>query len=183
MTYLEKLAQLLLELCHSHDMPRAYQNDVSMDISFINQTPANMYVWLIRESGTNIMPIGQGVDPAYIEYYLDLGLNAMKVFLVNTSGTNPVVKEISKGQAAKLIHQQPLLYEHEEGPWGQVKAVLETGIACGWWGVFYPPKSVDEHQGLEGWLRYFQRHENRPMVGYLKRALSAQNRVRTQHAA
>lgn len=178
MTFLENLAQQMLQLCHTHAMPQRYGTDLAQDIAVINNSgPATMFVWLIRESGTNIMPVGQGVDPTHIAYYLE-ALSTRKVFLVNVGGDSLEISPITDRKAVELINLTPqAIFSTGQPVWPQVKEVLQTGIDCGWWGMFHRPETVEDYAGIEGWLGYFHHHGNEPMSKYLKAALAAHNKL------
>jgi len=171
---IERIALQMLSCCNDQAMPQHYAVDVSDDLALLNTIPAQNFVWLIREHGTNLLPVGMGVDPIHIEYYLK-AVSRRAVFLITTDAVSGEhITPISPKAALELIYQQPALsLASPVEVWDQVRKVLETGIQHGWWSMFYPPKNVHEHEGIKGWLEYFTQSRNPVMQDFLRKARAA----------
>lgn len=167
----ENLAQAMLEKCAEHALPLHYGTDVAQDLAVIMQCDATKFVWLIRESGSQILPVGKGVNPIHIEYYLRNFSTRMTYLIDYSTGT---FTQINDEKAKELSNALPAFVRSTpQAAIQRAEEVLTEGINARWWGALQPPKSINDQKGIKGWLNYFVHDENAPMIAFLRKAIAA----------
>lgn len=168
---IETIILLMKEISSTQEMPKFYRGDLDIDFSMIRQSLSSRYVWVLRDAGTQLGPVGVGFSPDSITYHAEGSMSSStnKFFVIDLLQAS--VTQISADKAIELINRPPqLLAESHEDVLDKTRAVLEKGIEYGFWGLFHPPKSVDERP-LTKWLDYFLEHKNEPMEQFMRRAL------------
>src|SRR5690554_3748626 len=66
---LEAIAHNLLATTERVGLPKHYQQDLALDLELIN-TYNTDFIWVLRESGTAILPLKRGHLPIHITYWL-----------------------------------------------------------------------------------------------------------------
>lgn len=170
----QKIATEMLRICEVENLPKSYATDISIDVFCIINSNADQFVWLLRDNGSSILPVEQGAEPVTITYYIEgIGRDSSaKTFLIDSRACT--IENIPLTQATIIARRPPVL-DISAAPnliMGQVHQVLEQGCNNRLWGVFNPPKSVDQFS-FTGWTRYFVENENQPMIDFMHQATSA----------
>ena len=170
----QKIATEMLRICEAVNLPKHYATDISIDVFCIINSNADQFVWLLRDNGSSILPVEQGAEPITITYYIEgIGRDSSaKTFLIDSRTCT--IEKIPLTHATIIARRPPAL-DISAAPsliMSQVQQVLEQGCNNRLWGVFNPPKSVDQFS-FTGWTRYFLENGNQPMIDFMHHATSA----------
>ncbi len=61
------------EISNAYDMPKAYREDLNIDYSMIQkagiESCSNEYIWILRPSGTCLIPLYRGANPVHVSHW------------------------------------------------------------------------------------------------------------------
>lgn len=174
---IESIICLMESESNKQAMPRHYRSDLDVDFSVIRNGLSNQYVWVLRESGTQLGPVGVGYDPVWITSHTSgaYSMRSSKFYVIDVAKAS--IKEVTGEQADALISKEPsiMLSCDTEGIVKSARSVLEYGIENRIWGLFEKPNAVDQYT-LTEWESYFNKYDNKPMIKFMRtvnRKLSA----------
>lgn len=169
--------QKLVEIAKSKSMPEIYCSDIEMDLGILNKFTDKSFVWVLRDSGTTLLPLGIGVDPGYLVPYADQQSKSKttKIFFYHID-FNGDVKLIDHKEALSLINKKPSFLGAStiEEIIDQTNAVLSFGKDFGIWGIFNKPKF--EIRDWKSWHKFFRSAGNQPMTEFLDEAFAKTSR-------
>lgn len=172
---LEKLHQKMLGVASMHHLPKSFESDLDDDLLILKAFEGKRFIWLLRTSGSTLVPLGMGADPAHITHWL-FSNHGQRILAFLVDSGHCTVEKLSFEQAEKLIHQPPLIisaFVSHEDTINKVSQVLQNGISQGIWGVFGTPNiGVCE---WEKWQSYFKSSGNTLMHSFMKKAIRMLN--------
>lgn len=166
-----KTIKAMLAEAATQQLPKLYRSDLDLDVERISSGIANRYVWILRECGTQLAPLGIGAQPAFITSYTS-GIcwaegHRFYVIDVNECSVTPTTPE----ELDRLIMMPPAINESDfEGVVRRIHDALSYGVEHRIWGLWSNPQSVEERTA-EQWLAYFRKHDNQPMATFMLNAL------------
>lgn len=168
-------------------MPMYYRSDLDIDYSVLRNGVSNQYVWVLRESGTQLGPVGIGYDPVWITSHTSgaYSMRSSKFYVIDVA--NVSIMEVTGAKADALISKEPsiMLSCDAEGIVKSARSVLEYGIVNRVWGLFEQPNAVDQYT-LTEWESYFKTYDNKPMITFMRnvnRKLSALRHIKSSSKA
>ncbi|EHH1074886.1 hypothetical protein J7I01_000463 [Vibrio parahaemolyticus] len=178
---LQHLQQRMLEISNAEKLPLHFKSNLEIDgkeLERFKSNPSGKFVWLLRPSGTQIVPAGLGVNPVHITYWIwsEQGPET-KAFVVDiNAGT---IEKITHEQAESLIMMPPCKIStlmSKEEVIEKVACVLREGVNSKIWGAFNPP-SLDDYAQWNwiDWLTYFKSSGNHLMQSFLGKAIRRVN--------
>ena len=172
----------MLSVAKSLHLPELFQSDLEDDKRILELYKGSRFIWLLRTSGSTLVPLGFGADPYHITHWFH-SPHGQKIvaFLVNTKELT--IEKITFDQAEKFIHAHPVEISSmmsSEALFLNVEKVLTDGIAHGVWGVFEKP-DIDTKNWAK-WRRYFSDAGNTPMQLFMEKAISCRDKTTTCRA-
>jgi len=166
----------MLAESNSQQLPKSFKNDLELDKQEIYTNKSNLYIWCLRECGTQIFPVGIGAIPEIIEFYA-IGSGKSKdnkFYLIDIKKIS--MKEISANEVEKYSKQMPEISTNSlESTAKRIKEVLSNGVNLKLWGLFSYPVSVDQYSYTE-WLNEFKYLGNKPMEMFMEKAIAYLNK-------
>lgn len=101
----EDLKQLMLSHSQKVDLPLRYKKDIDYDFEVLERYGNIRYLWLLRASGMLLMPIGMGVSPMYMKFYLEND-SSSQFFIVDFSVENKF-EQIKNSEVMQYIEKLP----------------------------------------------------------------------------
>lgn len=171
-TNLQYVQETMRDVAARLKLPENYVQDVDADVSMIGRYPTPC-VWLLRTSGSVLVPARLGVDPAYITHWL-WGNHGQEVvpFIVDLEHRR--VEKVSFEKAEALIMELPCQIsatENKQTIAKKVDHVLEQGVNLRIWGLFNPPSAVQSVGGWSNWQNYFANSGNHLMANFMGKAI------------
>lgn len=186
-TIIERIQQQMKSASSSHKLPVAYKEDLDADFDALPKYLGLGLecVWLLRSYGTVLVPIGLGVDPTFITYWLwDEHGQKVKAYHVSNEGVRPIRHE----EAESLIMRAPAqlsVLDCMESIRNTVDSVLQRGTDMRIWGVF-DAVTLEQFKGLNKWHSYFVQSKNCVMAEFTAKAMrliKSKRGVQHAHAA
>src|SRR5699024_10437127 len=99
------------EVAQSNGLPELYPDDLKADYRALESFQGHNFVWLLRSCGTVLLPIGIGVNPVFIDYWLESkhGQRIMHFFLDTDQRAKQIVRGITGEEASLLANQAPTM--------------------------------------------------------------------------
>lgn len=184
MTYYIRIKAAMENAVATHNLPQYFKEDLQLDFEGLERYNGHKLVWLLRTSGTVMVPTGIGVDPTYITHWLWSNHSQEIVpFVIDTR--NGTVEKVTYEQAEKLISEPPCKLTFcmpREELIEKVNGVLEYGCQQRIWGMFDAPKAVSDIGGWLEWERYFSNSSNSMMTMFMAKALRCAHHHQKQAA-
>lgn len=179
---IEKIIELMKAESAEQQLPKFFQGDLDIDFEHIRSGVSTRFVWLLRESGTQLGPIGVGYNPGMVMPHIEeLRSSSTKFYVIDI--LNVTVTETKDSVISEMINRPPaLMAEGAEDIIMKARETLSKGVQHKLWGLFEQPKSVDEYT-LAGWLQYFTYHRNSPMEQFMRNVMTKLKRHRQLLAA
>lgn len=169
----ERIKATMLNISQSLSLPQHYSEDLSKDLESLSSSEEGKWLWLLRTCGTVLVPLNVGVDPIYINYWLNENHGQkIECFVVNSQ--KGFVTQATFKEAEKLIEQPPKVLNSsmsQEQLMDAVHSVLEHGCKQGLWGVFESPTSKEALGSWQKWQSYFRSSENGVMTDFMAKAI------------
>lgn len=163
----EKTIKAMLKESATQQLPKFYQSDLELDFERIRSGVANRFVWILRECGTQLAPIGVGAQPAFITSYTkgSCWAKGHRFYIVDV--LDCTVTQTTAENLDKLILTPPAIHAGTfEGVVERIHDVLSHGVDHRIWGLWEAPQSVQERTA-EQWLTYFRQYKNEPMETFM----------------
>lgn len=158
-------------LAKSFRLPISHETDLDRDLQILESFPGSQFIWLLRTSGTVLVPVGIGVDPQIVTYWLLTNHGQTVIpFLVDSEAFT--IEKLSFEEAERLIQQPPKrlsTFQSREEIYETVESVLTFGLTKRIWGVFDSPDLPVDNWNQ--WHRYFQRSGNTVMLSFIGKAI------------
>jgi len=163
-----KTYERLVEITKQLGQPTVHREvDLEQDKYLLEKYAGRSFIWSVREAGTVMTPIGVGVDPFYVQHYVDM---ATFYHIDHDHKINKVTPE----EAVRLMSQQPAFLCEGQCVEAQTKAVqtvLKYGDEKGIWSSSLRP---DVDGFWKDWLSFFKRDDNPVMIEFMQKAMSYQ---------
>lgn len=156
---------LLVKESEKKGLPKYYKGDLEYDKDIIEKYDGCSFLWVLREAGTNMIPLKKGVEPVHVTYYITDPTALF--YVVGLSG----IRQITAQELEKLAYELPLnlnAYSTAESLVEAVNAVIEQGDDYGWW---------DKQLGWTGLKAEFTRSNNQVMSEFLDKAFELKNKL------
>lgn len=99
------LIQNMKNHANAVNLPKLHKDDLKLDFNIIRKYGNCRYIWLLRESGTAIVPLKRGINPLHILNYID-DENA-RCFLIN-GFEETTFKSLKKDKVDAMLHELPI---------------------------------------------------------------------------
>lgn len=170
---IERIKGAMKSVSDSLKLPEAFRSDLDVDKQELSRFDGSNFVWLLRTSGTVLVPTRLGIDPAYITYWL-WGNHGQEVVPFFVSADTGMIEKITFERAEQLIMQPPcelssMMSNQELSE--AVNSTLERGCKLKIWGMFESPSSVSTIGGWSNWQSYFANSGNRMMTDFMGKAI------------
>tara|TARA_Y100001933_G_scaffold32841_1_gene27308 strand:- start:1385 stop:1951 length:567 start_codon:yes stop_codon:yes gene_type:complete len=169
----ERAKEAMMNISLSLGLPENYRGDLDQDLETLSKAPAGKWLWLLRTSGTVLVPLNVGVHPVYVNYWLESN-HGQKVVCFMVDPQKGMLTQTSFVSAKQLIAQAPKILNasmSREELVGAVHSVLEEGCERRLWGIFDSPSKVDEFGSWQEWQTYFRSTENNVMADFMAKAV------------
>lgn len=163
----ETTIKLMLKESATQQLPKFYQSDLEIDAERIRSGVATKFVWILRECGTQIAPLGVGSQPCWITSYTNGSCRARdnRFYIVDVAECT--ITPSTADELDKLILTPPALNATSfEGVVERIHEVISHGVEHRIWGLWEAPRTPDEHTA-EGWMAYYRKLDNTPMVNFM----------------
>ncbi|MCU8010216.1 hypothetical protein [Shewanella sp. SM87] len=135
------------------NLPVIHKSDLDTDKNDLKRyldAGITQFLWVIREGGTLLFPVGYGINPLHAEFWHNEGY--------------PVTPYIVSMEVGSLtpITTKKMIEIANKTPVGDVMEVIKRGCELNFWGVWHSPKFEDFPQ--TEWREYFQQTGNKLMV-------------------
>lgn len=96
---------------HSNDinLPLIYKDDLNIDFKVISKYGNCCYVWLLRDSGTALIPLKRGVNPLFIMNYIHD--ESARCFLINGYESGKF-QELKKENVESMLNELPIDFSY-----------------------------------------------------------------------
>lgn len=170
------LQKRMLEISDAEKLPLNFKSDLENDgkeLERFKNNPSGKFVWLLRPTGTVIVPVGFGVNPVHVTHWIwsEHGPN-IKAFVVDVrAGT---IEKTTHEEAERLIMMPPckisaLMSKSEVLE--KVTRVLREGAQSKIWGNFNPPSREEAQCNWNDWISFFNSSGNYLMQSFLGKAI------------
>lgn len=88
------------------ELPKFYKEDLDIDFNILKKYQNRKYVWMLREAGSLLLPLGIGANPFMFEFYIKND-STCRFFMVNGFAETEF-KELKVNEVEKLITQMPI---------------------------------------------------------------------------
>ena len=95
----EIITTKMQQICEAKGLPKTHKSDLNIDRSILKKwcNSSTQFIWILRRSGTILVPLYKGVDPVYVSHWAD---ENEQCFHVVDDKVNPIPKDIAKQFAA-----------------------------------------------------------------------------------
>ena len=172
---MNKIHQKMLCTAQVNQLPEIGSDKLEAELNILKMFGEGRYIWLLRTSGSTLIPVGVGVNPSYVNHWLyeNHGQRVLTFLVDSKQGT---IEKITFAQTEKLAHTIPVdlsALQPAEEILSDVSSVLNVGIEHGVWGKFNSPGVAAEDWPY--WLSYFQICKNEVMKQLIERAINCLN--------
>lgn len=167
----ETTIKLMMKESATQQLPKFYQSDLEIDFERIRSGIATKFVWILRECGTQIAPLGVGSQPCWITSYTNGTCRARgnRFYIVDVAACT--ITPSTADELDRLILTPPAFNATSfEGVVERIHEVISHGVTHRIWGLWDYPSTVEEYTA-EGWLAYYRKHDNTPMVEFMMQGL------------
>jgi hypothetical protein len=173
---IKEFHERMLSVAKSHGLPEHFKEDLTQDLHILNKYKDCEFVWLLRTSGSALLPLMVGADPYHISHWLHSDHDDKKeLFFVHPK--KDLIKHITVKHSEKLICVPPsklssfmtLTDLHNE-----VCQVIKNGLNKGVWGIFEEPKIKSDDWSL--CKNYYSSTGNHLMETYMLKAIGLRNK-------
>ncbi|WP_053062570.1 hypothetical protein [Photobacterium aquae] len=174
---IEEMVELMKQATEEVSLPKYYKWDLDIDYEKIKKYATDKFtcIWLVRECGSQLVPIRAGVNPIHITFWLN-NAPECRVFTIDTQSL--VLNEISHEKAKELVEVMPYHDRIRSVSFDKrialVKIVISYGEKHNFWNTMGYEFS-SKGKTLCDLLMYFQHNNNKAMVNFLSAALTGQN--------
>ncbi len=168
MSTLNNLIQSMKNQANAVGKPRLHKDDLKCDFEIIRKYGNCRYIWLLRDSGTSIVPLKRGINPLYILNYID-DKNA-RCFLID-GFEETTFKELKRDNADAMLNELPIdfsLITDSQQLIDQLMTLLDDdNVRC------CAFQCADKCSGPAGWerlQRFYEGGKNAVMELTMKRA-------------
>ena len=102
----ERAKEAMMNISLSLGLPENYRGDLDQDLETLSKAPAGKWLWLLRTSGTVLVPLNVGVHPVYVNYWLESN-HGQKVVCFMVDPQKGMLTQTSFVSAKQLIAQAP----------------------------------------------------------------------------
>ena len=110
----ERAKEAMMNISLSLGLPENYRGDLDQDLETLSKAPAGKWLWLLRTSGTVLVPLNVGVHPVYVNYWLESN-HGQKVVCFMVDPQKGMLTQTSFVSAKKLIAQAPKIIPPASG--------------------------------------------------------------------
>lgn len=172
-TIIEKIKAEMLSISKKNKLPEIYKEDLSHDISLIENFIGRKLVWVLRTCGSALVPTKVGVHPCHVTHWI-WGNSGQQIVTYAIDTLTGVIEKIDFEEAERMIMQPPRQLSISLGKeviTKQVNEALALGCELKIWGVFESPSSIDSIGSWAQWQRYFLTSGNLLMADFLGKAI------------
>ncbi|MCP4116145.1 MAG: hypothetical protein GY737_12210 [Desulfobacteraceae bacterium] len=170
---IERTKAAMLSISQSLGLPEHYPDDMTQDLQSLSDSKEGNWLWLLRTSGTVLVPLQVGIHPTYVNYWLHSN-HGQKVVCFVVDSRKGMVTQTTFSEAEKLIGQSPRSLHSTmsaEELVDAVHSVLAHGCERRLWGMFESPESIDAYGTWQKWQAYFRSMENDVMAEFMAKAV------------
>ncbi|MGR5159735.1 hypothetical protein [Vibrio owensii] len=167
----------LMTVSNEYQMPRHFQCDIKCDADYISAHRDKSYLWVLKQIGTQLMPIRSGVNPGYVVNWIEQD-SSVKVFLI--SGNR--IEAVSHDDAIRIANEPPAsisLATTQDRLIKTVEKVLSDPIATR--GVF-SHATLKPNDNWHEWREYFKSIDNPVMEAFMASAIKKSSSIKQEAA-
>ena len=167
---INNLIQNMKSHANAINLPRLHKEDLKCDFNIIRKYGDCRYIWLLREHGTEIVPLKKGINPLYILNYIDAP--KAQCFLINGFDEN-TFEELKKEKAEAMLQELPIDFSSITDSQQLIEQLMnlleDDNVRCC---AFQVAEKCSGPSGWEKLQRFYEGGKNAVMELTMKRARS-----------
>lgn len=163
----DKVIEIIQSKSLELGLPLVYKDDLLVDYKIAKKYGNCDYIFMLRDCGSLLFPLGKGINPTYIINYVKDDMSAL-FFLIDDNGISQVKRE----KVSNIVERLPEIPYTSKDIINKVKHLLEDENILNTW--FHSARIPSTEPAYwQQWAEWFRCQPNHVMHNFMKQVIKS----------